>query len=53
LVPDDPVSVQDNPIIGPRPGTRVPNRNALRRNNRNIIGEHVIIISMHNDFFII
>jgi Skp family chaperone for outer membrane proteins len=33
----DPVSVQDNPIIGPRPGTRVPNRNALRRNNRNII----------------
>ncbi|CAH1738590.1 hypothetical protein AGLY_006184 [Aphis glycines] len=29
--------VQDDPIVRPRPGVRVQNRNTLRRNNRNVI----------------
>lgn len=31
--------VLDEPVNRPRPGVRVPNRNALRRNNRNVIGK--------------
>uniref|UniRef100_A0A2S2P668 Uncharacterized protein n=1 Tax=Schizaphis graminum TaxID=13262 RepID=A0A2S2P668_SCHGA len=29
--------VQEDPIVRPRPGVRVQNRNTLRRNNRNVI----------------
>lgn len=31
--------VLDEPVNRPRQGVRVPNRNALRRNNRNVIGK--------------
>lgn len=31
--------VQNDPVVRPRPGNRVQNRYALRRNNRNVIGK--------------
>lgn len=38
----------DEPANRPRPGVRVPNRNALRRNNRNVIGK---LNTKHHYFF--
>jgi len=31
--------VQDDPVVRPRPGVRIQNRNTLRRNNRNVVGK--------------